>query len=64
MPPAVNRSNAEKYAKSPAVTDYHEFPGRDHFICGADGWEQVADYALAWAAKHAAVRPTALVAAG
>jgi pimeloyl-ACP methyl ester carboxylesterase len=55
MPPAVNRSNAEKYAKSPAVTDYHEFPGRDHFTCGGDGWEAVADYALAWVTALASV---------
>jgi alpha-beta hydrolase superfamily lysophospholipase len=61
MPPAVNKSNAEKYAKSPAVTDYHEFPARDHFTCGAAGWEEVADYALAWAAEHAMVQSGATV---
>ena len=63
MPAAVNRSNAGKYAKSPAVTDYHEFPGRDHFTCGADGWEAVADYALAWATDHAVAKTGALVGA-
>jgi pimeloyl-ACP methyl ester carboxylesterase len=61
MPPAVNKSNAEKYAKSPAITDYHEFPDRDHFTCGAAGWEGVADYALAWAAEHAMVQSGATV---
>jgi pimeloyl-ACP methyl ester carboxylesterase len=49
VPPAVNRSNAKRYERSPAITDYHEFPGRDHFTCGAPGWEDVADYALEWA---------------
>ena len=58
MPSSVNRSNAEKYAKSPAVTDYHEFPDRDHFTCGSEGWEAVADYALAWATKHASAGVT------
>ncbi|SDJ78775.1 Lysophospholipase, alpha-beta hydrolase superfamily [Nocardioides sp. YR527] len=54
MPPSVNRSNAKHYAKSPALTDYHEFPGRDHWICAAPGWEEVADHALDWALRNAA----------
>jgi pimeloyl-ACP methyl ester carboxylesterase len=53
MPPAVNQSNAEKYEKSGAHTDYHVFEGRDHFTCGAPGWEAVAHYALTWAEEHA-----------
>ncbi len=53
MPPSVNRSNARHYKNSPAVTDYHEFAGRDHWTCAAPGWEAVADYALTWAQEHA-----------
>jgi pimeloyl-ACP methyl ester carboxylesterase len=53
MPPSVNRSNANHYAKSSARTDYKEFPGRSHFTCGEPGWEEVADYALSWAIEHA-----------
>jgi len=53
MPPAVNKANAEKYEKSGAHTDYHVFEGRDHFTCGAPGWEAVAHYALTWAEEHA-----------
>lgn len=49
MPPVVNRSNAKRYKGSPAVTDYIEFAGRDHWTCGAPGWEAVADRALDWA---------------
>ena len=56
MPPSVNKSNAKHYAKSPALTDYHEFAGRDHWTCAAPGWEEVADYALEWATKHASTR--------
>ncbi|TKK90488.1 alpha/beta hydrolase [Herbidospora galbida] len=52
MPPSVNRSNAKHYKNSPALTEYHEFEGRDHWTCGAPGWEAVADYALEWALKH------------
>jgi pimeloyl-ACP methyl ester carboxylesterase len=53
MPPSVNRSNAKHYEHSPALTDYHEFEGRDHWTCGAPGWEAVADHALDWALAHA-----------
>lgn len=53
MPPSVNRSNAKHYKHSPALTDYHEFEGRDHWTCAAPGWEAVADYALQWAEEHA-----------
>lgn len=53
MPPSVNRSNAKHWEKSPALTEYYEFEGRDHWTCAAPGWEQVADHALAWALEHA-----------
>ncbi|WP_231123815.1 alpha/beta fold hydrolase [Nocardioides sambongensis] len=53
MPPSVNRSNAKHYRHSPAVTDYHEFEERDHWTCGAPGWQEVADHALHWALDHA-----------
>ncbi len=57
MPPSVNRSNAKHYAKSPAVTEYHELEGRDHWTCAAPGWEAVADHALAWAREHSRTTP-------
>ncbi len=53
MPASVNKSNAKHYHKSKAVTEFHEFGGRDHWTCAAPGWEAVADYALNWALKHA-----------
>ncbi len=56
MPPSVNRSNAKHYQKSPALTEYHEFAGRDHWTCAAPGWEAVADYALQWAVDHASTK--------
>ncbi|WP_104167735.1 alpha/beta hydrolase [Arthrobacter sp. SX1312] len=58
MPPAVNRSNAKHWAKSPALTEYHEFEGRSHWTCAEPGWEEVADYALAWALAHARTVPS------
>ncbi|MEX5719025.1 alpha/beta hydrolase [Geodermatophilus maliterrae] len=64
MPPAVNRSNAKHYKRSRAITEYHEFEGRDHWTCGAPGWEAVADRALDWALAHAtgSTRPAATTA--
>jgi alpha-beta hydrolase superfamily lysophospholipase len=53
VPAVVDRSVAKHYAKSAALTDYKEFPGRSHFIIGQEGWEEVADYALRWSVEHA-----------
>ncbi|WP_418275409.1 alpha/beta hydrolase [Isoptericola jiangsuensis] len=53
MPPSVNRSNAKHWERSPSLTEFVEFPGRDHWTCAAPGWEQVADHALTWALEHA-----------
>src|ERR671919_1791868 len=59
MPPAVNQSNAKHYRHAKTETDYKEFEGRSHYsVIGGEGWEEVADYALAWATEHAK-RPAA-----
>jgi pimeloyl-ACP methyl ester carboxylesterase len=59
MPPAVNQSNAKHYRHAKTVTDFKEFEGRSHYsVIGGEGWEEVADYALAWATEHAR-RPAA-----
>lgn len=52
MPPAVQRSNARHY-RSRAVTELREFEGRAHLLPAQRGWEEVADYALEWALRHA-----------
>jgi pimeloyl-ACP methyl ester carboxylesterase len=54
MPPKVQRSNAKHY-KSDTVTEVREFEGRAHLMPAQEGWEEVADYALAWATEHAVV---------
>lgn len=48
-PPSVNHAIAKLQHKSKAITAYKEFAGRSHFILGQSGWEEVADFALAWA---------------
>jgi pimeloyl-ACP methyl ester carboxylesterase len=52
MPPSIQRSNAKHY-KSKTITEIQEFPGRSHLMPAQKGWEEVADYALAWAEEHA-----------
>jgi pimeloyl-ACP methyl ester carboxylesterase len=52
MPPKVVGHNEERYDDSKSITEYKEFPGRPHFPA-VPGWEEVADYALDWAAEHA-----------
>jgi pimeloyl-ACP methyl ester carboxylesterase len=51
MPPSIQRSNANHY-KSDTVTEVKEFEG-PHLLPASPGWEQVADYALDWALRHA-----------
>jgi pimeloyl-ACP methyl ester carboxylesterase len=55
MPTAVQRSNAKHY-KSNTITEIKEFPGRSHLMPAQQGWEEIADYALAWAEEHATNR--------
>jgi alpha-beta hydrolase superfamily lysophospholipase len=52
-PPSVVRANFNLYRKSRAVTDYKEYPERTHYTLGESGWEQVADFSLDWAVRHA-----------
>jgi len=53
VPASLNRSNYNKYKASSSVTDFKEFPGRDHFVIGEKGWEEVADYCLTWLEEKA-----------
>ena len=41
-----------------SITEIKEFPNRPHFPA-VPGWEEVADYALEWAAEHAVTPATA-----
>jgi pimeloyl-ACP methyl ester carboxylesterase len=48
VPAALNRKNHACYAGADAITDFHEFAGRTHYLIGAPGWEEVADHAAGW----------------
>lgn len=49
VPPSVSRANAHRYRRSEAVTAFRELPGRSHYLVGQEGWQEIADLALAWA---------------
>jgi pimeloyl-ACP methyl ester carboxylesterase len=48
VPARINRRNYRQYARSMAVTDFHEFPGRSHWIIAQPGWDEVAQYVASW----------------
>jgi pimeloyl-ACP methyl ester carboxylesterase len=52
MPPSVQRSNAKHY-KSDTITEVKEYDGSAHPLPAQEGWQDIADYALDWALRHA-----------
>jgi pimeloyl-ACP methyl ester carboxylesterase len=54
VPARVVRRNHRKYARSAAITDLREFPGRTHWIIAQDGWQEVAGYIADWLGAHGA----------
>ena len=53
MPPKVQWSNAKHYRSEKTLTRNAEFSGMPHLLPAAPGWEEVADYVLAWALRNA-----------
>jgi alpha-beta hydrolase superfamily lysophospholipase len=50
----------KKHNRAPSKTELKIYPNRAHWTCLQEGWEEVADFALDWAAKNArgpSVRP-------
>lgn len=52
VPASFNYDNYKKYKDHNSVTDYKEFPGRNHFVLGQRTWKEDADYILDWVGKH------------
>jgi pimeloyl-ACP methyl ester carboxylesterase len=48
VPASINRRNYRKYARSGAVTEFREFPGRSHWIIAQEGWQEVAGFIADW----------------
>jgi pimeloyl-ACP methyl ester carboxylesterase len=52
IPAQLNYDNYKKYTDKNSVTDYKVFPGRNHFILGQPGWQEIAIYILEWIQKQ------------
>jgi non-heme chloroperoxidase len=48
VPASITRSTRKLYHKSPAITDFQEFPSRGHSLTIDSGWQEIADYSLGW----------------
>lgn len=48
IPSSLNKKNFKKYKDSKSLREHKIFEGRDHFIAGEEGWEEVANYAYDW----------------
>jgi pimeloyl-ACP methyl ester carboxylesterase len=50
IPDKLNYENAEGYTDRASISDFNEFSGRGHFICGQPGWQDIAAYTATWLA--------------
>ncbi|RYZ86511.1 MAG: hypothetical protein EOO68_28805 [Moraxellaceae bacterium] len=53
IPASLNYSNFKRYRKNAGVIGFKEFTGRNHFVLGQEGWEEVADHILHWLHENA-----------
>jgi len=52
IPATLTRNNFRAYKKSPSITEFKEFPARNHWILGQKGWQEVAQFAHEWVKGH------------
>ncbi len=50
IPHSLVEKNMKAYTDAASVKDWKLFPGKTHFICGQDGWEEVAQFVVDWIA--------------
>ena len=48
FPPVLTKTIAGKYKDKNSSVELKIFEGKSHFICGEEGWKNVADYILDW----------------
>lgn len=48
IPAHLNKRNYKRYQQNGSVTEYKEFPGRNHFVLGQTTWEEDAEYIYHW----------------
>lgn len=51
FPARFSQRIAGAYKDPNSTTDFKSFAGRSHYVCGEKGWQEVADYILAWLSK-------------
>ncbi|WP_292327659.1 hypothetical protein [Mesorhizobium sp.] len=49
----MTKAMFEKQKQAPSNTELKIYPNRSHWTCLQPGWEEVADFALDWAARNA-----------
>jgi pimeloyl-ACP methyl ester carboxylesterase len=49
----MTKAMFDKQKQAPSNTELKIYPNRSHWTCIQPGWEEVADFALDWAAKNA-----------
>ena len=53
IPASLNKTNFKRYkASQPSITEFKAFEGRNHFLVGAEDWQEISDYILNWIDKH------------
>jgi pimeloyl-ACP methyl ester carboxylesterase len=60
IPSSLVEKNAVAYEDAGSVTDFREFAGRSHYICGERGWEEVAAFIADWLNHNKALFAPAL----
>ena len=58
IPARLVERNAKAYTDGTSRSDYIEFSGRGHYICGQPGWEDVATYIANWLDQSAPIPVT------
>ncbi|HMG67339.1 MAG TPA: alpha/beta hydrolase [Chitinophagaceae bacterium] len=48
VPPVLCKAAANKYKKSPAITELKSFANRGHSLALDHGWTEIAEYSLKW----------------
>jgi pimeloyl-ACP methyl ester carboxylesterase len=48
VPANLNKKNFEAYKDKNSRRDFKLFPGRSHFVCGQDGWREIAEFTQNW----------------
>lgn len=51
-PASMTQAIYDKQKRAASATELKIYPSRSHYTCGEPGWEEVADFALAWAERN------------